>query len=130
MQFQICFRKNAIFFGGVWTMKGGKYGNGTAGKGKEGWPPEVLCDGAVEEHGGVTHDNCTGVVVDGECRVVESRNKVLSRKDRTEFARKWWWTVNARVVVGEQSSVAKSGFETKLEKLQSPRRVSKWLQSS
>jgi hypothetical protein len=44
-------------------------------------------------------------------RVVESCNKVLSRKDRTEFARKWWWTVNARVVVGEQSSVAKSGFE-------------------
>ena len=48
-------------------MKGGKYGNGTAGKGKEGCLPEVLCDGAVEEHGGVTHDNCTGVVVDGEC---------------------------------------------------------------
>ena len=89
-------------------MKGGKYGNGTAGKGKEGWPPEVLCDGAVEEHGGVTHDNCTGVVVDGEC--TGGGYKVLSRKDRTEFARKWWWTVNARVVVGEQI-VAKSGFE-------------------
>ena len=61
-------------------MKGGKYGNGTAGQGKEGWPPKVLCDGAVEEHGGVKHDNCTGVVVDGECNGWWWENKVLWRK--------------------------------------------------
>ena len=80
-------------------MKGGKYGNGTAGKGKEGCLPEVLCDGAVEEHGGVTHDNCTGVVVDGECtgggepQSSESKrpNRICTEVVVDGECNGWWW---------------------------------------